>query len=161
MPLVRRGVTVTGRAIVTPKNFIVPIGTSFEDLINACGLKEAPFKVLTGGPMMGIAQFDRSVSVVKGTNAITVFSEVDRLDIPNPRCIRCGRCIEACPMHLMPIFMYQAERNSDLAKMNELNLMDCIECGCCSYSCPGKLHLVQSFRTGKQKIRDAAAKAKA
>ena len=64
-------------------------------------------------------------------------------------------------MHLMPIFMYQAERNSDLAKMNELNLMDCIECGCCSYSCPGKLHLVQSFRTGKQKIRDAAAKAKA
>jgi len=161
MPLVKRGVTVTGRAIVEPKNFIVPIGTSFEALIEACGMRENPFKVLTGGPMMGIAQFDWSVTVVKGTNAVTVFSEADHMDIKNPHCIRCGRCLEVCPMHLMPVFLYRAERNSDLAKLEALHVMDCIECGCCSYTCPGKLHLVQSFRTAKQKLRDAAAKAKA
>ena len=158
MPLVRRGVTVTGRAIVEPMNFIVPIGTSFEELIDACGMKDAPSKVLTGGPMMGIAQFDWSVTVIKGTNAVTVFSQDDLADCENPRCIRCGRCIEVCPMHLMPLHMYAAERSSNLAKLDTLHLMDCIECGCCSYTCPGKLHLVQSFRTGKQKLRDAAAK---
>ena len=160
MPLVRRGVTVTGRAIASPKNFIVPIGTSFEALINAGGLKENPYKVLTGGPMMGIAQFDWSVPVIKGTNAVTVFAEADKIEVENPRCIRCGRCMDVCPMHLMPLKLYQAERKSDIDKMNALNLMDCIECGCCAYTCPGKLHLVQSFRTGKQKLRDAAAKAK-
>ena len=161
MPLIKRGVTVTGRAIVEPRNFIVPIGTSFEALIEACGMKENPFKVLTGGPMMGIAQFDWSVTVIKGTNAVTVFSEADHMDIKNPRCIRCGRCMEVCPMHLMPLYMYQAERKNDLARLDKLHIMDCIECGCCSYTCPGKLHLVQSFRTAKQKVRDAAARAKA
>ena len=83
------------------------------------------------------------------------------MDIKNPRCIRCGRCMEVCPMHLMPLYMYQAERKNDLPRLDQLHVMDCIECGCCSYTCPGKLHLVQSFRTAKQKVRDAAARAKA
>ena len=162
MPLVKRGVTVTGRAIQEPKNFLVPIGTSFEALIDACGLKCDPYKVLTGGPMMGIAQFDLSVPVIKGTNAVTVFSEEDNTHDPAVQhCIRCGRCMDACPMHLMPLKMYQAERKNDLAKLDQLHVMDCIECGCCSYSCPGKLYLVQSFRSAKQKVRDAAAAAKA
>ena len=160
-PLIRRGVTVTGRALVEPKNFIVPIGTSFDALLSACGMKEPPFKVLTGGPMMGTTQFDWSVTVVKGTNAITAFSKADVADIKNPHCIRCGRCLEVCPMHLMPIYLYQAERKSDLGRLDQLHVMDCIECGCCTYTCPGKLHLVQSMRTGKQKLRDASAKAKA
>lgn len=158
LPLVRRGVTVTGRAIAEPKNFIVPIGTSFEALIEACGVKEQPYKVLTGGPMMGIAQFDWSVSVVKGTNAVSVFSQEDNVEHKDPHCIRCGRCIDVCPMHLMPLYLHQAERRSDLQKLDELHIMDCIECGCCTYTCPGKLHLVQSFRAAKQKLRDASAK---
>ena len=161
MPLVKRGVTVTGHAIVEPRNYIVPIGTSFTALIEACGLKSDPHKVLTGGPMMGIAQFDWAVSVIKGTNAVTVFSKEDDLGKRTPHCIRCGRCIDVCPMHLLPVKMYQAERKSDLAALDKLHLMDCIECGSCSYTCPGKIHLVQSFRIGKQKLRDAAAKAKA
>lgn len=156
MPLIRRNVTVSGRCIEKPSNFNVPLGTTFEALIGACGLKGNPYKVLNGGPMMGIAQFDMAVPVGKGTNAITVFSEEDNDHDPEPHCIRCGRCMDACPMHLMPLQMYKAERSSNLAKLNELHVMDCIECGCCSYSCPGKLFLVQSFRTAKQKLRDAA-----
>ena len=161
MPLIRRGVTVTGRAVVTPRNFLVPIGTSFEALIIACGMKEPPYKVLTGGPMMGIAQFDWAVPVIKGTNAVTVFSKADKTEVPAPRCIRCGRCMEVCPMHLMPLKLYRAERRDDLEELERLHVTDCIECGCCSYICPGKLHLVQSARTAKQKLRDAAASAKA
>lgn len=158
MPLIRRNVTVSGRAIEIPSNFTVPIGTSFESLIEACGLKGAPYKVLNGGPMMGIAQYDLSVPVMKGTNAITVFSEEDNNHDSEPHCIRCGRCMEACPMHLMPLQIYKAERANNLAALQELHVTDCIECGCCSYSCPGKLFLVQSFKTAKQKLRDAAAK---
>lgn len=158
MPLVRRNVTVSGRCIEKPANFSVPVGTSFESLIAACGLKGAPYKVLTGGPMMGIAQYDLAVPVIKGTNAITVFSEEDNMHDPEPRCIRCGRCMEACPMHLMPLQMYKAERANNLEVLQKLHVTDCIECGCCSYSCPGKLFLVQSFKAAKQKLRDAAPK---
>lgn len=158
MPLIRRRVTVTGHALKQPQNFIVPLGTSVQALIDACGLNEVPHKVLTGGPMMGAAQFDWRVSVVKGTNAVTVFSHADSIGATGLHCIRCGRCMDACPMHLMPLYLYQAERKNDLAGLDRLHLMDCIECGSCAYGCPGKLNLVQSFRAGKQKLKDAKAK---
>lgn len=154
MPLVRRVVTVTGRAVMKPSNFLVPIGVSFNDLIEAVGMRENPYKVLCGGPMMGLAQFDLAVPVIKGSNAVTVFGATDNVEVANPHCIRCGRCIDACPMHLAPLFLYRAERQSDLDALNRLHMMDCIECGCCAYTCPAKIPLVQSFRAAKQKLRD-------
>lgn len=159
MPLVRRGVTVTGSAIKTPKNFIAPIGTPYTDLIAAAdGFVSDPYKVLTGGPMMGIAQFDLSVPVIKGTNAITCFSQKDRVVEKTPHCIRCGRCVSACPMHLMPLYLYQAERKDDIEGLNRRNISDCIECGSCAYICPARIPLVQSFKNAKAKVRAAAAK---
>lgn len=160
MPLVRRIVTVTGRAIANPKNYLVPIGTSFQELIDSCGLKEDPYKVLAGGPMMGFAQFDLSVPVVKGTNAITVFGEKDRVAVDNPHCIRCGRCVEVCPVNLMPLNLYRAEQHDDFEALDKLHTMDCIECGCCAFGCPAGIPLVQSFRAAKQKLRTEQQKQK-
>ena len=159
MPLVKRAVTVTGGAIKTPKNFLAPIGTPFMDLIQAAGgFSEDPYKVLTGGPMMGIAQFDLSVPVIKGTNAITCFTQKDRVVVDNPHCIRCGRCVSVCPMHLMPLYLYQAERKDNIDELNKRNIGDCIECGSCAYICPARIPLVQSFKNAKAKVRAAAAK---
>ncbi len=159
LPLVRRVVTVTGGAIARPSNFLAPIGTPFADLIEAAGgFREEPYKVLAGGPMMGVAQFDLSVPVIKGSNAITCFTARDRCSVETPHCIRCGRCVNACPMHLMPLYMYKYERANDLEGLTKKNVTDCIECGCCAYVCPAGIPLVQSFKNAKQKLRDAAAK---
>ena len=155
MPLIRRVVTVSGDIVMEPKNLMVPIGTSFNDLLEAVGHSKNPYKVLSGGPMMGVAQFDLSVPVTKGTNAVTILGPDNRFAVSTPHCIRCGKCMDACPMHLMPLKMYEAERSGDVEELKKLNLMDCIECGCCAYTCPATIPLVQSFRAGKQRIRNA------
>ena len=155
LPLVRRLVTVSGDILMKPANYLVPIGTSFNDLLEACGHCEPPYKVLSGGPMMGVAQFDLAVPIIKGSNAVTVLGKKNQFAVKTPHCIRCGKCVEVCPMRLMPLFMYKAERSSNLEDMKKFNVMDCIECGCCAYTCPATIPLVQSFRTGKQKLRDA------
>jgi len=161
MPLFRRAVTVSGNAVVKPSNFLVPVGTPYAYLIEAAGgLKSDVYKIVSGGPMMGIAQFDLSVPTVKGCNAITCFVEAERSEAANPHCIRCGRCTEVCPMHLQPLLMYQNERKSNVAQLDALHVTDCIECGCCAYICPGRLPLVQSFKSGKTKVQQAAAEAK-
>ena len=158
MPLIKRIVTVSGDICMEPKNLMVPIGTSFEDLMNAVGVSENPYKVLSGGPMMGAAQYDLAAPTHKGVNAVTILGRKSRFHVAEPHCIRCGKCMDACPMHLIPVMMYNAERNSDIEEMKALNMLDCIECGCCAYTCPAGIPLVQSFRTGKQKLRDAMAK---
>ncbi len=158
MPLIRRIVTVSGDIVMEPKNLMVPIGTSFNDLLEAVGHSENPYKVLSGGPMMGAAQFDLSVPVIKGSNAVTILGSKNRFRVSEPHCIRCGKCIDACPMHLMPLMMYSAQRDGDLEALKKQNLLDCIECGCCAYTCPATIPLVQAFRAGKQQLRDAAAK---
>ena len=159
MPLVQRGVTVTGEAIKNPKNFIAPIGTPFADLIEAAGgFVSDPYKVLTGGPMMGMTQFDLSVPVIKGTNAVTCFTQKQRVEAKTPHCIRCGRCVGVCPMHLMPLYLYQAERRDNVDELNRRNITDCIECGSCAYICPARIPLVQSFKNGKAKVKAASAK---
>ena len=159
LPLVRRIVTVTGSAIADPQNFLAPIGTPYTDLIEAAGgFASDPYKVLTGGPMMGIAQFDLAVPIIKGTNAITCFSQKDNQEVRNPHCIRCGRCVSVCPMHLMPLYLYQAERKDNIDELNRRNISDCIECGSCAYICPARIPLVQSFKNAKAKVKAAAAK---
>ena len=160
MPLIRRIVTVSGDIVMEPKNLLVPIGVSFNELLEAVGTCENPYKVLSGGPMMGVAQYDLAVPVTKGTNAMTILGVKNRYAADDPNCIRCGKCIYACPMRLMPVLMYKALQTGDPEQMQKLNLMDCIECGCCAYNCPASIPLVLGFRAGKHKIREAAAAAK-
>lgn len=160
MPLIQRIVTVSGDILMEPKNLLVPIGTSYNDLLEACGHSERPYKVLCGGPMMGVAQFDLSVSTVKACNAITILGKKNRFTVNDPHCIRCGKCIDVCPMHLMPVLMYKALYSNEIEEMNQTHLMDCCECGCCAYNCPAGVPLVLAFRSGKQKLRDAAMAAR-
>ena len=160
MPLIRRVVTVSGEIVMEPKNLMVPLGTSFNELLEAVGNKENPYKVLSGGPMMGAAQYDLAVPVIKGTNAVTILGQKNRYVVENARCIRCGKCIEVCPMHLMPVLMYKARYTGDAEEMKAVDIMDCIECGCCAYNCPAGVPLVLGFRASKQQIREAQATAK-
>ena len=159
MPLIRRIVTVSGDIVMEPKNLLVPIGVSFNELLDAVGHRENPYKVLSGGPMMGVAQYDLAVPVTKGTNAVTVLGESNRFVTDQSQCIRCGKCIDACPMKLMPVLMYKAMFTGDPEEMKAVNLMDCIECGCCAFTCPGHVPLVLAFRAGKKTVREAAAQA--
>ena len=160
MPLIRRIVTVSGDILMEPKNLMVPIGTPFDLMSQAAGRKSNPYKILSGGPMMGAAQFDVSVPVIKGTNAITILGEQNKFYVEAAQCIRCGKCIDACPMKLMPVLMYKAMLSENLEEIKAANIMDCIECGCCAYTCPASVPLVHGFRTAKLVIRQAAAAAK-
>ncbi len=161
-PVTHRIVTVSGSGVMDPKNLYCPIGTPISELLGACGgVNKNTFKILMGGPMMGNAQYDMSVPVGKGTNAILAFCEKEDKCNEEPACIRCGKCMSVCPMRLQPVFMYQYEHAGMLEELEKAHVMDCMECGACSYTCPGRLHLVQTFRTGKQKINHARAAAKA
>ena len=157
MPLIKRVVTVSGDILIEPKNLMVPIGTSYDDLIEACGRSEIPYKILNGGPMMGATQYDLTATVIKGVNAITMLGKKNKYAVDDPRCLRCGKCIEACPMKLMPVMMYKAMQDNDLDSLKATNLMDCIECGCCAYVCPASVPLVLGFRAAKQLVRNASA----
>lgn len=159
LPLVRRAVTVTGRAIAKPCNLLVPIGTPFADLVEAAGgFASAPYKIFVGGPMMGITQHTLEAATIKGNNALTCYSDKDRHEVAVPHCIRCGKCVDVCPMHLMPLFLHRAVQKQDVDQLRKRNVMDCIECGSCAYGCPAGIPLVQSFRTGKKLLRDQTAK---
>ena len=153
MPLISRIVTVSGDILMEPKNLLVPIGTSFNDLMEACGRKDTPYKVLSGGPMMGVAQYDLSVPTIKGVNAVTVLGQKNTFFVEEPHCLRCGKCIDACPMRLMPVLMYKSWQDGDVQKMKENNIMDCIECGSCAYTCPASVPLVLGFRVATRPHR--------
>ncbi len=164
MPVVRRVVTVSGSAVTNPKNLESRIGTPIANLIEVCGgFKEPPNKLLMGGPMMGNAQFSLDIPVMKGSNAFLAFCGEEDKRVEEPNCIRCGKCINACPMHLMPMMMNAYGNAGDLTMAVELGAMDCIECGSCAYVCPARIPLVQRFRLTKLQVQQerAAAKAKA
>ncbi len=152
-PLIERIVTVSGGAVNEPNNLLVRIGTPFSDIVEFCGgFKEEPYKVISGGPMMGIAQFTLDVPVVKGTSGILLLTEAETTSIDVNPCIRCGRCIKACPINLMPLNLSAYSLNQNYEMCEKLHAMDCIECGCCSYICPAARPLTESIRMAKKKI---------
>lgn len=162
-PLTHRRVTVTGGAVKEPMNFIAPIGTPVSHLIKLCGGFAAdPERVLFGGPMMGVAIYDLDAPVMKGTNCVLCMTagEVGEKD-PAQTCIRCGKCVEVCPMHLTPLFIRMNAGKNRWEECEGLNVMDCMECGSCNYICPARLPLVQTFKTAKAAIRAEKAKEKA
>ncbi len=153
MPLIERIVTVTGQGVNNPGNLMVKIGTSFREVIEQCGgLKGKTGKVIAGGPMMGITQFSLDVPVIKGTSGILVLTE-EEARLPEPtNCIRCGKCVEACPINLMPVNLSAYSLANKHEQAEALNAMDCIECGACSFVCPAKRPLVESIRVSKREI---------
>jgi len=155
MPLIRRIVTVDGDCVQNPKNVLAPIGASFQSLIDFCGgLKRQPQKIVTGGPMMGRAVWDPAMSVTKGTSALLLLS--DRYDTSigtPPTCIRCGRCVQNCPMHLMPNYIALFARAREFGRAEQFGAMSCVECGTCSYNCPGHLEVSHDIRAARNEIR--------
>ncbi|MDO4740095.1 MAG: electron transport complex subunit RsxC [Eubacteriales bacterium] len=159
VPLTQRIVTVSGEAVKKPQNFRVRIGTPLSDLIKAAGgLLKGAERVISGGPMMGIAQQDLSAPVVKATNSVLCLFKDENGPAEDPVCLRCGKCLDVCPMRLQPLYMYRYANAQDTRQLERLNLMDCIECGCCDFSCPGKLPLVTTFRRGKRLLSEAKKK---
>ncbi|MFP4495845.1 MAG: electron transport complex subunit RsxC [Halochromatium sp.] len=152
-PLISRVVSVTGGAISAPKNLRVPIGTKVEELIEHCGrFREAPARLIAGGPMMGQPIPELRVPVMKGTNGILALTAAETgLREPGP-CIRCGSCVQACPCGLLPLAMAAQVRAGDLDAAVANGLMDCIGCGSCAYVCPAHLPLVQSFNHAKGEL---------
>ncbi len=156
-PLTHRIVTISGETAVQPRNFLVPIGTTFGELIAAAGGAEAQTRrVISGGAMMGRAQGNLSVPVVKATNAVLCLPHDTNTTAEHPVCIRCGKCVEVCPVHLQPLHLYRSQKQNDLKQLRQLHISDCIECGSCSYICPGKLPLTEHFRLGKQALKEAS-----
>ena len=159
VPLTQRIVTISGEAIAEPQNFLVRIGTPFHDLIEvAGGLNDKTERVISGGPMMGFAQKDLSVPVIKATNSILCLLKDRNGAAENPVCLRCGKCVSVCPMRLQPLYLYRFVNAGRLDELERLHLLDCIECGSCAFTCPGKLPLVETYRKGKSKLREAKAK---
>lgn len=159
LPITQRIVTVSGEAIAKPQNFEVRIGTSFHDLIElAGGLHDKTERVISGGPMMGFAQSDLNVPVIKATNSVLCLLRDVNGAAENPVCLRCGKCISVCPMRLQPLYMYRYVVAGQPEQLQRLNLMDCMECGSCAFTCPGKLPLVEQFRNGKKMLREAGTK---
>jgi electron transport complex protein RnfC len=152
-PLIERVCTVTGPAIREPKNLRVRIGTPLSHLVEVCGgLAEEPGKIILGGPMMGFTQIGFDVPVVRGTSGLLLLREEDVTQNPEGPCIRCARCVQACPMNLLPTTIAAYARRSLVAETEEYCAMDCIECGSCSYVCPACIPLVQSIRQGKAAV---------
>ncbi|MDX1357637.1 MAG: electron transport complex subunit RsxC [Clostridia bacterium] len=159
MPLVRKRLTVDGAVIKEPSNVDVCIGTYIKDLVDFCGgFTEEPYKVLMGGPMMGLAQYTVDTPVLKQNNAILAFNKKQSMLPEQTACIKCGNCVRACPMRLMPQQLDIFAGAQDVDQLQKLNVMSCIECGSCSYVCPAKRHLVQSIRKGKVLVKTKGQK---
>ena len=151
MPLVERITTVTGPHIPNPGNFIVKIGTSAADLVAACGgIQGENVLVKAGGPMMGFPQTTLDTPIMKGSNGIIA---IDNDETEPVECIKCGRCVDVCPMELKPLYFAKYAGANDPQKLKDYNIMDCMECRCCEYICSSKLPLVTMIKYGKNQVR--------
>ena len=161
-PLVSRVVSVTGDAIRQPANLLVPCGTLYSDLVAACGgLKGKPAKVISGGPMMGFAVSTLSIPTGKTTSGLLLLSPSKVTCYTSRACISCGRCVDICPMRLIPSELSQFIESDDIGGAEQIALMDCIECGSCAFVCPSRRPLVHHMRRGKALVmakRSAAKK---
>ena len=151
MPLIERIVTVDGDCVINPKNLRVPIGAPVSAVIEYCGLKKEPQKIIKGGPMMGLPVFDLSNPVTKGTNALLAFSK-KYVEKDVSECIHCGKCVQGCPMGLMPAYLAMFAQKEDMEMCEKYGVFSCVECGCCTYICPAGVQIVQHVRTAKGRI---------
>lgn len=152
-PLMRRIVTVTGNAIKEPCNFKVRIGTNYNELIEAAGgFKEEPGKIISGGPMMGMSLFSTDIPIIKTSSSILCLTKEEAKTYEEQNCIRCGKCVSACPIGLMPVNLNHYVLNSQWEEFEKDNGMSCLSCGACSFVCPANRHLAQSFKLGKDTV---------
>ena len=160
-PLVRRIITVTGDAIKDPKNFVVLTGTHYSELAEAAGgFTTKPEKVISGGPMMGLAMYSLDIPVTKTSSALLAFSKDEVAAMEEGPCIRCGRCVAVCPSRIIPQKLMECAERFDNEGFEKLNGMECCECGSCTYVCPAGRHLTQSFKQTRRSILENRKKGK-
>lgn len=153
MPLMHRIVTVTGDAVTNPCNFSVPVGTDFQEILDAAGGLKGPVeKIISGGPMMGFAMFDLHVPVTKTTSALLCLTKDEVCHSETTACINCGRCVSECPEHLLPTKLAVFAEHKDKVMFQKYNGMECCECGCCSYVCPAKRPLAQEIKSMRKLV---------
>lgn len=158
-PIISRTLTVSGSAIANPMNVRVPIGIEASKVIEFCGgFKKEPVKIIAGGPMMGTALIDTDVPILKSNNALLAFADEVVTNKKERACIHCGRCVDACPMSLIPTDIEAMAMNKDAESLIKAGIMGCMECGSCAFSCPAGKPLVQYMRLGKDVVREAGAK---
>jgi electron transport complex protein RnfC len=158
-PLIQRIVTVTGEGIKDPKNLMARIGTPFKSLVDFCGgLNEDTAQVYMGGPMMGFAQYNLDVPIVKATSGIVCSRSDSMTQVRTYPCIQCGSCVSVCPMNLLPTRLASFAEMAKWSEAEQLGIMNCIECGSCGYICPSSIPLVQWIRVGKLRVSELKRK---
>lgn len=157
IPLIKRVVTVTGSGVKEPQNLLVRIGTTFQEIIDQCGgLTEVAAKVIMGGPMMGVTQHTLEVPIVKATSSVLVLSRHEVAEKKVYPCIKCSKCVDHCPMFLVPTRLSAYAENEKYSEFDEWGGIDCIECGCCTFICPAGIPLVHWIKLAKLKVRQMA-----
>ncbi|MCK9557271.1 MAG: electron transport complex subunit RsxC [Candidatus Cloacimonetes bacterium] len=158
-PLIERVISVTGSIVKKPQNFLAPIGTIYSDLLQACDGTTTPVaKAISGGPMMGFALPSLDAVMTKGSSGLVLMNQQEARSLKEHTCLRCARCVDICPMNLMPSLIANAVKYQDLDAAVKAGLNDCIKCGSCAYVCPAHIRLVQWIDTGKIRYAEAQRK---